>query len=509
MNRFQHATSRAELIPLLVGRTVARKADVGTRGKISLSKVACIVIAFCAATATAAPAQTFKTLVSFDFTDGAQPYFMSLIQGRDGSYYGTTLGGGVYKDGTVFKISAGGKLSRLHSFDGTDGYYPSVGLVQGTDGNFYGTNPQGGTSENCDQFGITGCGTVFKITPGGKLSTLHNFDLEDGSSPFGVLVQGTDGNFYGTTQAGGASVNCPNGCGTVFKISAGGKFSTLHSFDGTDGDQPSAGLIQAADGSFYGTTMGGEIGYGTVFKITLEGKLTTLHSFDGTGGECPTAGLVHATDGNFYGTTSISGNDGYGTVFKITPQGELTTLYQFVPPEGNRPYAGLVQGTDGNFYGTTSEGGADGTCDPPYGCGTVFKITSAGELTTLHTFNGTDGAYPFGALLQATDGTFYGTTAAGGAKNNSSGTVFSLSVGLRPFVETMPTSGKVGAKVIILGTDLTGATSVRFNGTPAKFKVASESEIETDVPSGATSGTVEVKIAKNTLKSNVAFRVTK
>jgi uncharacterized repeat protein (TIGR03803 family) len=168
-----------------------------------------------------------------------------------------------------------------------------------------------------------------------------------------------------------------------------------------------------------------------------------------------------------------------------------------------------VQATDGNFYGTTSVGGADGTCDPPYGCGTVFKITSAGELTTLHTFNGTDGAYPFGALLQATDGTFYGTTPDGGAKNNSSGTVFSLSVGLGPFVETLPTSGKVGTKEIILGTDLIGATSVRFNGTPAKFKVVSKSEIETDVPSGATSGTVEVKIAKKTLKSNVVFRVTK
>jgi uncharacterized repeat protein (TIGR03803 family) len=218
---------------------------------------------------------------------------------------------------------------------------------------------------------------------------------------------------------------------------------------------------------------------------------------------------VQATDGNFYGTTSISGGNGYGTVFKITPEGELTTLYSFLPSEGNRPYAGLVQATDGNFYGTTSEGGADGTCDPPYGCGTVFKITSAGELTTLHTFNGTDGAYPFGALLQATDGTFYGTTPDGGAKNNGSGTVFSLSVGLGPFVETLPTSGKVGAKVIILGTDLTGATSVRFNGTPAKFKVVSKSEIETDVPSGATSGTVEVKIAKKTLKSNVVFRVTK
>jgi uncharacterized repeat protein (TIGR03803 family) len=234
-----------------------------------------------------------------------------------------------------------------------------------------------------------------------------------------------------------------------------------------------------------------------VFKITLTGTLTTLHSFDSTDGDAPRA-LVQGTDGNFYGTTTQGGANGYGTVFKITPSGKLTTLDSFAPY--GFPEATLVLATDGNFYGTTSSGGTEGD-------GTIFKITPSGKLTTLHTFDGTDGAEIAAALVQDTNGTFYGTAPFGGANND--GTVFSLSVGLGPFVETQPTSGKVGAAVKILGTDLTGATSVTFNGTVAVFKVVSASLITTNVPTGATTGTVEVTTPKGTLKSNVVFRVTK
>jgi uncharacterized repeat protein (TIGR03803 family) len=210
---------------------------------------------------------------------------------------------------------------------------------------------------------------------------------------------------------------------------------------------------------------------------------------------------------------------GDGTVFKITPGGTLATLYSFCSQsacaDGEYPDAGLVRGTDGNFYGTTYSGGAGANG----GGGTLFRITPDGTLTTLYSFcsQGTpeypckDGASPFAGLVQATDGNFYGTTYSGGASRACGtygcGTVFSLSVGLAPFVETQPTSGWVGAAVKILGTNLTGATRVMFNGHAAVFTVVSSSLITTTVPAGATTGAVEVVTPSGALSSNVPFRV--
>jgi uncharacterized repeat protein (TIGR03803 family) len=464
--------------------------------KLSLWKTILLLGVLCAAEAIGSPAQTFTSLFSFNGSNGSAPLYMALVQGTDGNFYGTTSAGGIYGYGAVFKITPGGKVTVLHSFDGTDGEYPDGGLIQGTDGNFYGTTVNGGTS---------GYGTIFKMTLAGTLTTLHGFAgyPSDGGWPYDVLVQGTDGNFYGTTNIGGAKNN-----GTVFKITAGGTLTTLYSFSftGGGGDGPTGGLVQGTDGNFYGTTMsGGTIGVGTVFKMTPAGTLTTLHSFDGTDGAYPFAGLIQATDGNFYGTTFQGGTHSGvtigGTVFKITSAGTLTTLHSFCSQtgctDGSYPYARLVQGTDANFYGTTAEGGTDGT---------VFKITPGGILTTLHRFDFTDGAGPLGGLLQATNGDFYGTTPTGGAQGD--GTVFSLSVGLGPFVETRPTSGKVGAAVKILGNNLTGATSVTFNGRLAVFTVVSSTEIKTSVPIGATTGKVKVTTPKGMLTSNVKFRVT-
>jgi uncharacterized repeat protein (TIGR03803 family) len=464
------------------------------------------------AATTGATAQTFKTLLSFDGTDG-KAVLAGLVQATDGNLYGTTYEGGAHGVGTVFKITPSGTLNTLYNFCSqsgcTDGEYPEAGLVQATDGNFYGTTSEGGGTA-CNGLG---CGTVFKITPSGTLTTLHSFDGTDGILPVSGLVQATDGNFYGTTNAKGA-----NGYGTVFKITPSGTLNTLHNFCSqsgcTDGEYPFAGLVQATNGNLYGTTFaGGAHGVGTVFKITPSGTLNTLHNFCSqsgcTDGANPFAGLVQATDGNLYGTTSLGGAhtcalDGCGTVFKITPSGTLNTLYSFDGTDGLRPDAGLVQATDGNFYGTTGGGGSS-ACNG-LGCGTVFKITASGTLNTLHSFDITDGSSPYAGLVQATNANLYGTTEFGGANNY--GTVFSLSVGLGAFVETKPTSGKEGAKIGILGQGFSSSSVVKFGGTQATTIVLSGTTfITATVPADALTGKVTVTTGSTTLTSSQTFKV--
>jgi len=227
-----------------------------------------------------------------------------------------------------------------------------------------------------------------------------------------------------------------------------------------------------------------------------------MYRFGGTDGEFPAAPLVQGRDGNFYGTTEFGGANGHGTAFKITPTGVLTTLYDFCAQsgcaDGSDPVAGLIQPADGNFYGTTS--GAGGT-----GMGTVFKI-SAGTLSTLHSFTGgDDGAFPWTELLQGTDGNLYGTTSGDGVSNF--GTIYVMGVGLGPVVNSVPTSGTVGTSVTILGTNLTGASKVAFNGVAAAFTVVSSSEITTTVPTGATTGKIKVMTPNGTLSTNFKFRV--
>ncbi len=270
-----------------------------------------------------------------------------------------------------------------------------------------------------------------------------------------------------------------------------GLFTTLYNFDKADG-YPYAGLVLGTDGNFYGTTSGN-----TIFRITPQGELTVLYTFclqpGCPDGEAPLAGLVRGKDGNFYGTTTEGGTDNGGTVFKITPAGQLTTLYEF----GYFAFASgtLIHATDGNLYGTTSRGGD----------GTIFQITPDGSLTTLYEFNGSDGAYPAGGLLQDTNGIFYGTTSEGGKFN--AGTVFSLSIGLSPFVSFVRDPARVGQRFGILGQGLTGTTAVSLNGTSASFTVKSDTFILANVPSGATTGYVTVTTPGGTLTSNKPFVV--
>jgi uncharacterized repeat protein (TIGR03803 family) len=478
-------------------------------------RIACILILFCAAAISASAQLT--TLASFNKTNGRDPGWPGapFVQGTNGNFYGTTAAGGAMDEGTVFAMTPAGKITTLYSFCSqpscSDGAVANAGLIQATNGNFYGTTNAGGTNN---------FGTIFEITPAGKLTTFYRFcsqsGCSDGANPSAGLVQGSDGNFYGTTPIGGAF-----GAGIVFKITPAGVLTTLANFDGSNGQDAAFGsLIQASDGNFYGTTLqggahtacGGTSGCGSVFKVTPRGKLTTLYSFcaqtNCADGFELFGGLVQGSDGNLYGTTAEGGANGYGTVFQLTTTGKLTTLHSFNSSDGAYPEAALIQGTDGNFYGTTPQGGTNGVA------GTVFQITPAGTLTTLYDFcaktNCADGTGPFESVMQATNGKFYGTAFSGGSSTNcigGCGTAFSLSMGLAPFIETRTASGIVGSHVIVLGNNLTAATAVNFNGTPAAFAVRSATEITATVPAGATTGLVTVATPSGTLTSNHPFRV--
>ena len=392
-------------------------------------KILAVSLGLCAAAGNLVAQVTETMLHSFTGSpDGYQPRSM-LLQGSDGNFYGTTLYGGTNGIGIVYRISPGGSETNLHTFGAydDDGSEPAAGLVLGSDGNFYGTTSYGGTNLYDNQ------GTVFLISPNGSEATVCSFGSGpyDRINPNAGLVLGSDGNFYGTTYQGGT-----NNKGTVFRVSLNSSRTNLYSFGSYphDGATPSyAALVQGNDGNFYGTTLyGGTNNAGTIFRISPSGSYTNLYSFGGypTDGGTPEAGLVQGSDGNFYGTTASGGvaanND--GTIFRISPSGSYTILYSFVGYlnyDGVTPWAGLVQGSDGNFYGTTLYGGTNDQ-------GTVFQISPSGSYTNLYSFVGypTDGGYPAtgNGLVQGSDGSFYGTTSEGGT--NSFGAVFKLTVPL-------------------------------------------------------------------------------
>ncbi len=464
-------------------------------------------LAICAATAIAAQGQVFTTLADFDSKNGEYASG-SLVQGVDGNFYGTTAFGGANNSngcenigcGTVFRISSDGKLTTLYSFcsqiNCADGQMPFSGLVQGIDGGFYGAALYGGAD---------GYGTVFKVTAEGRLTTLHSFGGADGADPEGTLVF-YNGSFYGTTVFGGAFDS-----GTVYKISSTGVLTTLYSLNGTsDGSKPVAGLVQATNGNFFGTTyQGGAFQGGTAYSVTPQGMFRTVHTFCSQSacadGEDPTGTLVQGTDGNLYGTTTAAG---WGTIFRMSLEGTVTTLHYFTLTDGAGPQAGLTAGIDENFYGTTAIGG-DLTCGGGGGCGTIFEITPEGVLTSLHMFDGKDGAGPMGPLLQSTTGAFYGPTYYGGLDkcNDGCGTIYTLDTGLGPFAALVRSPAKIGQVFGILGQGFTGTTNISLNGTPAPFTIKSDTLILATVPAGATSGLVTVVTPSGTLTSNVPFHV--
>jgi len=420
--------------------------SVGTFHVVAQSSANGSLTATATVTVVAAPA--YSVLYSFPFAFESA----SLVQAANGSFYGTN-------EMIAFKIDSSGNFAQLAQLTSSPDA-PISSLILASDGNFYGTMGGGGND----------FGEIFRMDAAGNATTVYSFSntynsVAGGAWPWAGVIQGSDGNFYGTTYAGGNTSCVPSGygvpaygpfgydgvgtggwssysgCGTVFKMDSSGNVTTLYTFAGlNDGAYPSAPLVQASDGKFYGTASGGGAsGYGTVFQVDGSGNFEVLHSFSATDGNGPVAGLLEATDGNLYGTTASGGASNYGAVFKVDTAGNFSLLHSFSGVDGLSPVAPLIQGSDGSFYGTTWAGG-DLSCgtyyytdDYPYvdqsGCGTVFKMDASGNVTVLHTFEEppSDGTAPYAGLLQGKDGNLYGTTYSGGTSVYF-GTVFCLSV---------------------------------------------------------------------------------
>lgn len=387
-----------------------------------------------------APVAALTKLYDFPGTDGVTP--ISLLLGKDGNFYGVTYNNktGV-GDATVFKFTPStGTLTNLHRFNYMR---PNTGLIQGTDGALYGTGLQSGGDGG-------GAGGVYKITTSGVVTALHDFEggndtKHEGALPYAGVIQATDGYFYGTTYGAGLYTG-----GTIFRMNAAGAILPLHQFALSEGYAPQAALLQASDGNFYGVAGRGGLaensGDGSVFKITPSGNFTVLHEFDPAVEQIqPLAALVEGKDGALYGSTTF-GN--YGALFKITKAGVLTTLHNFAYEEGRLPNAPLLLASDGNFYGTIATSAQTTTG----GVGGVFKLTPDGSVTIIHSFTGPDGApapgttaregFP-GALIQGKDGFLYGVAPAGGVGGSTStyytgfGTIFKLDIGLGPKLPTL------------------------------------------------------------------------
>jgi uncharacterized repeat protein (TIGR03803 family) len=483
------------------------------------------------------PSGTLTHVFDFNYPNGA-PYtpFSGLTLGKDGNFYGTTEAGGNFNLGTVFKSSASGNLTKLYDF-GTckypckEGAYPKAPPVQGRDGNFYGTTPH--STDGTDN------GIVYKITPTGKYTPIYAFDGVSGGNPNDPLTLGTDGNFYGTTAKGGKTIqNCaPNNgtCGTVFKITPAGKVTFLYKFDQTHGAAPLGPLVQASDGNFYGTTSAGgdSNGDGVIFKITPQGKFTLLYALNGSvDGKQPSAGLAQVTDGKgntiaLYGATQAGGSKGYGTLFKVSLSGGFTRLYDFDNTTGMTPEITLLQDTTGTLYGETFGGGSDGagvfySLDDalPAFVSLVSTSGKVGDSVEIlgQGFNGTKSVSFNGkaAHFKVVSATSLTATVPAGASTGSVTVTISGSTLtsnhifiVTPFIKSFsPTSGKVGTPVVITGTSFTGTTKVTFGGVPATtFKVDSDTQVTADVPTGAVTGKIAITTPQGTATSSGIFTV--
>jgi uncharacterized repeat protein (TIGR03803 family) len=460
----------------------------------------------------AATAQTYTDLYTYPNTDNNTSgitYPSVLSQGQDGNLYSTIETNGTTY-GSVYKMTTSGTPpTLLYSFCAEKapcaltGGYPEGGVTLGFDGNLWGTTAGGGAH---------GAGTVFKLTPAGALTSVYSFaNAKDDSAPIYTVIQGQDGNMYGVSEEQYAGQ-----AGSFFKLTTKGKI-TPYPFNPnlTQGATPNL-PVEGTDGNFYGTTqLGGDLscglhGCGAIYKVTSGGKITVLHGFTGYvsatkfDGSVPYGILVQDNGGNLYGTTYYGGSNNAGTVFKITPSGTYTLLHSFVDVapnyDGQLPTAGLTLGTDGNLYGTTERGGTQNG-------GAIYRITPSGTETLLYSFcviTCYDGFVPTTPLVLHTDGKFYGNTSG----NSNGGSVFySFDVGLKPFAKLVTWMGKDGGTAEFLGQGFTGATGVSFNGVSAKFNNVSDTYMTATVPAGALTGPVTVTTFTGTLKGDRNFLV--
>lgn len=445
-----------------------------------------LVITSVLAAGISSHAQTVTSLYSFTGADSSQyPGRDAPTQGRDGKLYDTTLGPLDNNGGSFFALTTTGKETQPYTF-GSDGAYVQAGVTLGSDGNFYGTAFYGGATNN---------GVLFKLTPTGVFTDLHDFAGGlDGANPGAPPIQASDSNYYGTTLG-------TNGASTIYRYESNGTFTTLYNLPTSQGKYVVVPLVEGSDGNLYGTASAGgnASSCGTIFKLSTSGEMLWTYDFPcGVGGSTPFGPLMQASDGNFYGVTYAGGNKDDGTVFKLDQSGNVSVLHQFEKTDGSEPEGGLTQGTDGYLYGTTSY-------DGPHYSGTIFQISTGGSFKTLYNF-GFQGTDPLAGLMQHTNGTFYGTTYNGG--RYGLGTVYSLDMGLGPFITFVQATGASGGTAEILGQGLTGTTSVTFNGVAAaSFKVVTDTFMTAVVPSGATTGRVVVTTPGGALTSNVSFRI--
>lgn len=363
-------------------------------------------------------AQTFTTLYNFTGgADGGEP-LAGVIHGLDGELYGTTIGGGdlncdlPYGCGVVYKLNTGGTETVLHRFSGSDGASPSTPMARDNAGNFYGTTGEGGSGD-CGG----GCGTVFEIDSEGNETRLYSFSGgSDGCNPDQGLIVSKSGVVYGTTAGYGCS-----SYGTIFKVDRAGNLTTLHTFLGPDGASPMYGhLLIGKSGNLYGTTeVGGGFGYGVLYRLSTDGTLTVLHSFSyGTSDGCrPYGSVARDKAGNFYGTTIQCGSNNFGTIWKVSETGEETILHSFAggSSDGCYPSAGVTRDSEGNLYGVTGACGADAA-------GTLYELSTSGNITLLHSFAYSDGYGPNGEVLRTQKGELFGTTQG---SSDEDGTVWS------------------------------------------------------------------------------------
>jgi uncharacterized repeat protein (TIGR03803 family) len=433
-------------------------------------------------------AQSYKVLDNFTSYRPGEPWGI-IAQSRGGYLLSTAPDDERGLHGVAFRLTTSGVRKVLHEFGTADaGTSPVGGVILGKDGRFYGTSESGGTYDH---------GTIFEMTPDGIVKTLHEFrGGGDGSSAEAPPIQSMAGDFYGMTAGLGS-----NTLGTIYKINSGGNFTTLHVFTGPDGSAPYGPLVQATNNWFYGTTsFGGTHNKGTIFRVSSSGEFEVLYDFDGTHGSHPQAGLIQANDGNFYGVTPGGGTHGlgWGVVFRMTPTHQVTVLHDFTDgSDGASPVGGLVQATDGYLYGTAIGGGVAGN-------GVLFRISTTGEFTVLDDFQPSTGEYPI-ALIQHTNGFLYGITNNGGS--HGKGVFYRYGLGLAPFVTYLPSYGRVGMTVDILGEGFTGDSKAFFNGVRAQIITVEPTYMRVSVPHGATSGWITVTTTKGTLKSNKKFIV--